>query len=71
MSNFYGDEYAKVVWRAEDIKKLKPNWSLEKCEEWLEDNQENIQDRLTETGWDLIEGMLVIERQNWEKKNEQ
>jgi len=58
MSKFYGEEYAKVVWRAEDIKKIKPRWSMSKCEEWIADNEESIQDRLTEIGWDIIEGKL-------------
>ena len=38
MSKLYGDEYGKVVWRAEDVKSINGAWSLPRCEEWLEDN---------------------------------
>ena len=56
-----GEDYASVTWRAEDIKKLKPNWSMPKCEEWLEYNEEDIKDRMIEKGWDIIEGNLTLE----------
>ena len=50
MSNLYGEEYAKVVWRAEDVQSINGAWSLEKCEEWLQDNERHISDRLIEYG---------------------
>ena len=56
-----GDEYAKVVWRAEDVKAIKGAWSLEKCEEWLQDNDRHISDRLIELGWEVLD---VLVRQN-------
>ncbi len=40
------ESMAAVTWHAEDVKTLKPNWSLEKCNEWLEDNERHISDRL-------------------------
>lgn len=58
-SKFYGDGYAQVTWRAEDIQTLKPNWSLEKCQEWLESNENRIQDRLTELGWEVIDSLMI------------
>lgn len=52
------NQYAKVVWTAEDIQTLRPDWTLERCEEWLESNQRYIQDRLVELGWEVIETLL-------------
>lgn len=52
------NQYAKVVWTAEDIQTLRPDWTLERCEEWLESNQRYIQDRLVELGWGVIETLL-------------
>ena len=61
MSKLYGDEYAKVVWRAEDVKAIKGAWSLEKCEEWLQDNDRHISDRLIELGWEVMDTLLQME----------
>jgi len=61
MSNLYGEEYAKVVWRAEDVKSINGAWSLEKCEEWLQDNERHISDRLIELGWDVMDTLLKME----------
>jgi hypothetical protein len=60
MSRFYGEEYCSVVWRAEDVQDLPrcKNWSLEKCEEWLSDNERHIQDRLTELGWEVLDSFV-------------
>jgi len=61
MSNLYGEEYAKVVWRAEDVQSIKKDWSLPRCEEWLEDNERHIADRLIELGWEVLD-VLVRQR---------
>lgn len=61
MNNFYGEAYAKVVWRAEDVQTINKNWSLEKCEEWLEDNERHISDRLIELGWEVMDTLLSME----------
>ena len=61
MSKLYGDAYAKVIWRAEDVQHLKPSWTLPRCEEWLQDNENAIQERLIELGWDVIETLLSME----------
>ena len=66
MSKLYGDEYAKVVWRAEDVKAIKSAWSLEKCEEWLQDNDRHISDRLIELGWEVMDTLLQMEADNGE-----
>jgi hypothetical protein len=50
--------YALTTWSPEDIKSLRPEWSLEQAEEWLESNERHIQTRLVELGWDVIESLL-------------
>lgn len=55
------NRYAKVVWAPEDIQTLRPEWTLEKCEEWLDNNERYIQDRLVELGWDVIGTLLDSE----------
>ena len=61
MSKLYGDEYAVVTWRAEDVQSIKRDWSLPRCEEWLEDNEDNMKDRLTELGWEVMGALLMME----------
>ena len=61
MSKLYGEEYAKVVWRAEDVKSINGAWSLERCEEWLQDNDRHISDRLIELGWEVMDTLLQME----------
>jgi hypothetical protein len=56
-----GEDYASVTWRAEDVHYLKPSWTLPRCEEWLEDNEDNIKDRLTELGYEVIGTLLSME----------
>ena len=50
--------YADVIWQPEDIKTLRPEWSLERCEDWLQENEKYIRDRTIELGWDVIALML-------------
>ena len=52
------NNYAKVVWCPEDVQTLRPSWSLEQCEEWLDSNAGYIQARLIELGWEVIECLL-------------
>ena len=52
---------ASVTWHAEDVKSLKPKWSLKKCNEWLEDNERHMQDRLIELGWEVMDALLITE----------
>jgi hypothetical protein len=61
MKKLYGEEYAKVVWRAEDVQSINGAWSLEKCEEWLQDNDRHISDRLIELGWEVMDTLLQME----------
>lgn len=49
---------ATVSWCAEDIQSLRPAWSAERCEEFLDDNEDSIQSAMIETGWDVIRDQL-------------
>jgi hypothetical protein len=53
--------YAKVVWSPDDVQTLRPDWSLERCEDWLSANQKYIQDRMVELGWEVMESLLGSE----------
>ncbi len=58
-----GEDYATISWRAEDVKALPrcANWSMPKCEEWLADNENHIQERLTELGWEVLDSLVMME----------
>jgi hypothetical protein len=49
---------AHVAWTAEDIQTLRPGWSDEECIVWLENNEDLIQCRMIERGWDVIHDLL-------------
>ena len=50
--------YAHVRWHPDDVKELRPKWSLKKCEKWLSEHEGYICDRTVERGWDVIEYLL-------------
>lgn len=50
--------HATVSWCAGDIQTLRPNWSDEKCNEFLMDNEDYIQCAMIECGWTAIENLL-------------
>jgi hypothetical protein len=51
-------QYARVVWTAQDVLTIRPSWTSEQAEEWLANNERNIVDELITHGWDVIESML-------------
>ena len=51
--------YAEVKWTPEDIKTLRPRWSLKRCEQFLQENEKRISERLTELGWEVIGDLLL------------
>lgn len=48
-----------IKWSAEDIQQLKPTWSLNKCQSWLDGNSRHLKDRLIETGWEVLESFIA------------
>lgn len=55
------DERCIIKWSAEDVQQLKTDWSLEKCQEFLDRNSRHLTDRLIETGWEVLDALV-----NWE-----
>lgn len=55
--------YAKVMWHVDDIKKLKPSWSEEQCRKFLEENEKNMRDRITELGWGVMQTFVSLEKE--------
>jgi len=47
-----------ITWSPEDIQDLRPDWSFERCEEWLAANGKRIRDRSVELGYEVIEDLL-------------
>ena len=54
-------EFAKVAWIAEDLQKDRPDWSIEKCEEFLDFWENEIIERMIEEGRLAIQTMLDID----------
>ncbi len=50
--------YAKVFWTLEDVRSLKPNWSVKRTKEFLRLNEKSLTDRLIENGWEVIEAAI-------------
>lgn len=59
--------YATVAWTPHDVKTLRPKWSVQRCEDWLEENAHHIQDRLVESGWDVLSSLIATEPKTWPK----
>lgn len=51
--------YAETAWTAEDVKSLRPKWSLKKCEEALSDIEGELTDRMTELGFETMDVLLA------------
>lgn len=62
-------QYAKVVWTAEDVLSLtedpdndfQPTITVAQAEEFLARNERHIQDRLVEMGWTVIETLMLTD----------
>jgi hypothetical protein len=61
--NQCSNEYlASVAWHADDIRTLRPDWDDERCNAFLEDNGDYIQDAMIERGWEAIESLLAVQK---------
>jgi len=49
---------ANITWVAGDVQTLKPDWTIEQCEDWLSTNAKYIEARSVELGWEVIEDLL-------------
>lgn len=50
-----------IVWQVEDIKSVRPNWSDERCEKFLDDYEDTISGRSIEEGWEIVNACLEME----------
>ena len=41
-----------------DIRSIRPDWSLERCQRWIEDNGPHVQTRVVEAAWKVVEKMV-------------
>jgi hypothetical protein len=57
-SNEKVDGFATVTWRPEDVKSLRPRWSIPRCAAELAKIEKDIQDRLVERGWEVLQNLL-------------
>ena len=55
------DTYAKVEWTADDVKSIRMDWSMERCEEELHGIEKRLQERTIELGWDVMDDLLPTE----------
>lgn len=51
--------YAKVAWSWPDVQELRPEWTQEKCEDWLANNAKYIQEALVQQGFKVIEDLIT------------
>lgn len=57
-------EFAKVCWIAEDIQAERPDWSIEKCEKFLDFWENEIAERMIEEAKFAIETMIEIDERD-------
>ena len=50
--------YGEVRWTPNDIKTLRPRWSIAECAKFLDENEKWIQERMVKLGWDVIRDLL-------------
>jgi hypothetical protein len=53
--------YAVVAWSLEDIKQRKPDWDIDRCRLWIEQNERGIEEALTQIGNDLLDNTNFID----------
>lgn len=59
--------YAEVRWTAQDVKTLRPKWSLSRCEEFLARNEKYLEERLTELGWECLSTYIAMDEAEGKK----
>ena len=61
MGQLSRSQHAEVSWCAIDIQELRPVWTVQQCNEFLIDNEDEIQCRMIEWGWNAIKDLLAEE----------
>lgn len=49
----------QITWQAEDIQVLRPTWTLDQCEQWLDIHARRLQDQMISDTWDVIRDRLA------------
>jgi hypothetical protein len=55
-------EYGQASWCWRDIQTLRPDWSRERCEKFLEKYQDKLIDSMVEDGWHFLHHAMEEER---------
>lgn len=55
--------YAETAWTVEDVESIRSDWSRERCEAELSAIEDKFEERLIETGWEILEDLLPSEDQ--------
>jgi hypothetical protein len=50
-----------IRWLAEDVRQLRPDWTLDECEVMLEKIGRDLADRSIEVGWEILGVLLSME----------
>ena len=53
--------FATAAWQVGDIKSVAPEWSDERCAEFLRVNGTHIQEAMVQAGWNSIAALLTWE----------
>lgn len=46
--------YAGIIWQAEDLQAQHPDWTIEECHKWMQQNQKWFRDALIEYGNEML-----------------
>ena len=55
------EKYVETSWCPADVKAIRENWSDEKCMEALNTISRWLEDRLIESGWEILETLIDLE----------
>jgi len=50
-----------ITWSLADIKSRQPQWSDDRCDEFLADVAKDIEDSSISAGWDVIDSLICQE----------
>jgi hypothetical protein len=56
--------HISVEFYAQNVKQRKPEWSMEKCLEWLGENEDAILTEAEQAGFNCMEDLLTREEPN-------
>ena len=51
--------YILIGWSPSDIQVIRPKWSLEKCKDWLEDNERYLDGLFIAAGWAILDDSIT------------